>query len=296
MATFVVRMTAATLLLAAAPDAPSDDLAALDRLSPPETVVLHGDVFHVQGLDVDADFIYATSVDTSTHRGYLHKFTRTGALVGTVDLTDGPRYHPGGISLDGDSIWIPVAEYRPDSTSRIVRIDKTTLQTVSSFMVKDHIGALTLSTTRIYGGNWNSRRVYVWDRSGKILARPRNPTRVNYQDFKFVNGMLVASGIMPDQLSGAVDWLDPDSLLPRQRLPVGKMNNGLLWTREGMAVAGNKLYFLPVDGHDGRAEVYVFNLEGVKAAAVACVTGADNAGLCVRGRAVALQDSAASPG
>jgi hypothetical protein len=53
-------------------------------------VALHGQVHHVQGLDVDNTFIYVTSVDVRRHRGFLHKFTCAGKLVAVLDLTNGP--------------------------------------------------------------------------------------------------------------------------------------------------------------------------------------------------------------
>ena len=116
---------------------------APDEISPPRIIHLVGEMFHVQGVDVDADFIYVTSVDKQGHRGYLHKFTRAGRLVASVDLTEGARFHPGGIALDGESLWVPLAEYKADSSTRILELDKTTLAPKSSFVVRDHIGAVT---------------------------------------------------------------------------------------------------------------------------------------------------------
>src|SRR5579871_2700783 len=230
----IVRLTTAMVLAAAAPapDRNNDDTIAVEQIGRPETIKLSGRVFHVQGLDVDADFIYVTSIDEQAHRGYVHKFTMKGHLVAVADLTDGPRYHPGGISLKGKFLWVPIAEYRPHSTSRIVQLDAATLKVVSSFAVADHIGAVTLDASRIYGANWDAERIYVFDRGGRIMAKQRNPMHVAYQDLKFVGDTLIASGIMPDQQTGAIDWLDTGSLAPRRRLLVGKTGDGLVWTRE----------------------------------------------------------------
>ena len=95
----VLRLASVTLFAAAAPD-PAQDAAWPNPL---ETIVLKGHVLHVQGLDVDTDSIYATSVDTGAARALLHKFDRHGGLVAMVDLTDGARYHAGGIALDESS-------------------------------------------------------------------------------------------------------------------------------------------------------------------------------------------------
>jgi hypothetical protein len=254
----------------------------LQRLDAPDMLTLKGEVFHVQGLDLDGDAIYITSVDRKSHRGYLHKFSAAGALLGVLDITDGARYHPGGIALDEDSIWIPVAEYRAGSTTRILQVDKQSLKTVSSFIVDDHIGAVASRDGKVYGDNWSAHHLYIWDHAGRTLARPLNTTQIAYQDFKFAEDDLIASGISRDAQSGAIDWLDPETLLPRRHLPVGKMANGIVWTREGMAVADGKLYLLPNDGHDGQAEIYVFDLESLKSAALECTATSINVDGCGR--------------
>ena len=258
--TLTLRITTFALLATAAP-APADEaIVPIERSAQPEILTLRGEVFHVQGLDIDAQFIYVTSADTRGRRALLHKFNRAGDLVGVVDITDGSRTHPGGFSIEGDSIWIPVAEYRPGSTSRIVEIDKATLTIRSSFLVNDHIGAVAAGGGRIHGGNWDSEMLYAWDARGHQLTRVRNPGRVAYQDLKWVDGVLVASGLQRGGFAGAVDWLDPDTLQFRGHLPVGRMENGGVWAQEGMALAGDSLYFLPDDGRDGVARVYVFDL------------------------------------
>ena len=38
-----------------------------------------------------------------------------GTLLASTTLGEGTMYHPGGIDFDGTSLWVPVAEYRPDS-------------------------------------------------------------------------------------------------------------------------------------------------------------------------------------
>jgi len=292
-ATLVVRILTVAALATAAPDPAHDTAVPLERIATAQTITLKGAVFHVQGLDVDSDHFYLTSVDRARDRAYLHKFTRQGELVDVADITDGPRYHPGGITADATSVWIPVAEYRAHSTTRVMRIDKATLKPVSSFLVKDHIGALTLEPTqkgaRIYGANWDAAQVYVWDQTGAALSGTASPTRVAYQDFKFIDGLLVAAGVMNDRLSGAVDWLDPQTLMPLHRVKLARMENGPLWTREGMALWGGKIYFLPADGAQGKAEIYAFPLDAVLGAATACVQ--PYSGLCIASVPVAMAGS-----
>src|SRR5262249_40175425 len=154
----------------AAPDGAMEGLPPPEHLGVPQVLALKGEMFHVQGIEVDDNFIYVTSVDTRRKRGFLHKLTRAGTFVAQLDLTDGERYHPGGIARDGESIWVPVAEYTPEGSSKILQIDRTTLKTVSSFVVHDHIGAVTANATAVYGANWDARRFYEWDHGGREIA------------------------------------------------------------------------------------------------------------------------------
>ena len=89
-----------------------------------DTLPLDGEVFHVQGVDLDSRHVWVTSVDLAGHRGYLHQFDRrTGKVLRRLELTDGPRYHPGGFSLHGNSIWVAVAEMKPNSSATLEEID-----------------------------------------------------------------------------------------------------------------------------------------------------------------------------
>jgi len=259
--------------------APERDLPApgplADVLGPARTIRLHGTVFHVQGLEMDDDAIYVTSLNKKTRHGYLHKFTRAGDLVQTVDVTDGQRDHPGGISLDADTLWVPIAESHAGTSARIVQFDKHTLTPRASFRVTDHIGAIAVHGDRLYGANYRTRSFYVWDRAGKPIASSISPTQVQYQDMKMVGDDLVASGLMADGTSGAIDWLDPETFAPRQRLALGKMESGLVWTQEGMKLQGNTLYLMPMDGGDEGVDIFVFDLPEMTAAQ-SCMTAGAN--------------------
>src|SRR4051794_35525541 len=77
------------------------------------TLELRGEVHHVQGIDFNDTTLWATSVDRVARKGYLHEFSLpAGELKRTVEVGTGDRFHPGGMALDGASLWIPVAEYR----------------------------------------------------------------------------------------------------------------------------------------------------------------------------------------
>lgn len=210
---------------------------------------LDGPVFHVQGVDLDNDHIWVTSVDSQSHRAWLHQFNRaTGKLERQVDLTDGPRYHPGGFSIRGDSIWVPVAEYHPHSTAIIEELDKRTLLLKRKILFPDHLGCLAVTPHSLIAGNWDSRELYVLDLSGKQIRVIENPTANNYQDMKFESGQLVASGVLTPT-SGAVDWFAWPSMKLLRRLNLGVTDRGVPYTAEGMAIHGHDLYFLSEDVH-----------------------------------------------
>ncbi len=57
--------------------------------------------------------------DAGAGVGHLFKMDLAGHLLADLTLGEGTIYHPGGIDYDGKDIWVPVAEYRPNSRSII---------------------------------------------------------------------------------------------------------------------------------------------------------------------------------
>jgi hypothetical protein len=161
-----------------------------------------GDVFFVSAVEiieptvrngVQTDALYDFSIDRSEGRGrgWLRKFDADGRLLGEVEIDDGSIYHPGGIDFDGRHIWVPVAEYRPNSRSNVYRVDPDTLEAKLAFRVDDHIGGIVHDARRdsFHGVSWGSRRFYTW-RDGRRGARehdrpdwvPNPETTIDYQD------------------------------------------------------------------------------------------------------------------
>ncbi len=220
---------------------------------------LKGPMHHVQGIDFDDRLLWVTSVDTPLSKGWLHEFSlTTGLLTRQIEVTDGSRFHPGGMSADGESLWMPVAEYRPKSSSVIQRRSKRTLELEFQFNVADHIGCIAVTPEFLIGGNWDSKEFYIWDRHGQLIRRVASDTGNAYQDMKFDSNWIVASGNFPDR-SGAIDWLDHRSLRLIRRLKAGANDRGVLYTREGMAIHGNRLLLLP---EDGPSRLFIFDLTG----------------------------------
>ncbi len=210
---------------------------------------------HVQGIDFNDRQLWVTSVDKTNPKGWLQEFSRTtGELMRQREIGDGNRYHPGGLSADGASLWIPVAEYRPKSSSVIQKRSQRTLELEFQFEVADHIGCIAVTPEFLIGGNWDSKEFYIWDHSGRLIRKVPSPTDNGYQDMKFDSGQIIASGILPDK-TGAIDWLDFPSLRLARRVKAGNTDRGVLYTREGMAIRGNELMLLP---EDAPSRVFIF--------------------------------------
>ena len=151
--------------------------------------VMEGTLYHVQGIALDREHIWVTSVDAEKKRGYVHQFNRaTYKFERQVDVTDGVLFHPGGLSVSGDSIWVPVAEYRPNSSAVLLELDKSALDVKRRIKVADHLGCVAVTTDGLVAGNWSSRKFYVFDREGKQTRVIENASPNQYQDIKFVDG------------------------------------------------------------------------------------------------------------
>lgn len=177
----------------------------------------------MQGIALDRDSIWVTSVDAPNRKGYLHQFNRaTMRLERQIEVTDGPRFHPGGFSMQKDSIWIPFAEYTPHSSTVLEELDKKTLMVKRKISVADSLGCVALMSDGLVAGNWDSRQFYIFDKDGKQLRIVDNPQENKYQDLRFASGALVASGVFT-RTTGAIDWLDWPSLKLMRRLKAGPM-------------------------------------------------------------------------
>lgn len=238
-------------------EASGQDTSRLSALPELGVTELENKTHHVQGIVVDGADLWVSSVSKDKHAGFLHKFElKSGRHLATVAIHENSRFHPGGMDRDGSSLWVPVAEYRRLSSASLLRIDTRTLKVTSRFDVPDHIGCVAVAGDRLIGGNWDTREFYYWNRAGKLLDKKPNPGKVAYQDLKYSEGMLLASGNLSGD-EGAIDWLDPDSLQLKKRVLSGKTDRGVRFTNEGMAVVGGKLYLLP---EDGPSRLFVFQL------------------------------------
>ncbi len=224
--------------------------------APERTIALEGQTHHVQGIVVEGDTLFLTAVDRANRKGFLFEYSiATGKRVREVEIQDGDRFHPGGFDADATSLWIPVAEYKRNSSAVIQKRNKKTLALEASFPVADHVGCVAVSKNRLYGGNWDSKQIYEWTLDGREIRKRENPSEVHYQDMKYRHGRLVAGGLTAT--SGFVEFLHPETLRVETRLEFGKTDRGVLYTHEAMDAHDGLLYLLP---EDAPSRLFVFKL------------------------------------
>lgn len=246
--------------------------------------------WHPQGMVKVGDTYFVSAVEVHDRAagkgvGHLFKIDKDGGLVSELKLGEGSIYHPGGIDYDGASIWVPVAEYRPDSRAIVYRVDPATMTATEMLRVADHIGAIVHNTDdrTLHGVSWGSRRFYRWTlgRDGKVTnagAAPESLRTLNsshyidYQDCKYVGGRrMVCTGLADLRQSpdtppfhlGGIDLIDLADGRPLHQAPV------LLWTRDGLdmthnpvwiepSASGLRAYFMP---EDDRSSLYIYDVE-----------------------------------
>jgi len=252
-------------------------LAALVMGAPPETAVepvelLVGEhwhikhpTHHVQGLCVDDDFFWISSVERATKLGWIYKVDRpTLKVLAKAELVDGDRFHPGGMQLIDGMIWVPLAEYRPRSSSIILALDADTLEEVSRFAADDHLGGVAVDDQgNVYAANWDTRQIYVFDRDGNQLRVVDSPTGVAYQDFEHHNGLLWGTGRtkLNGKMCSVVDVLAPSEMQLRHRIILSGKTATVedYFAREGLSIHDGSLFLMPEDGPETR--VYQFSLK-----------------------------------
>ena len=220
-----------------------------------DEVAVRGDVGHPQGLCRWGDGWLVSTVHPGSGTGEVFVVAADGEVVSRVDVTDGERFHPGGFAFDSTGIeadaslpdcWIAVAEYRPRSTTTVMRLDAD-LATLESFPFDDHLGAICpLGDGTLFAVSWASRRWYRLDTNGKILEQRTTPSRwVDLQDICHVEGgidgvRVVATGVGelqtpggPMQLGGLVA-IDVDAMTIVHDTPIAAwMPSGRVATYNG---------------------------------------------------------------
>jgi Family of unknown function (DUF6454) len=263
--------------------------------TPVKTVTANWQTFHTQGLvkigetfyvsavqvidstvrnSTTTDALYDFSIDrsTGTGRGWLFKFNDDGQLLGQVELTDGAKYHPGGIDYDGQYIWVPVSEYRPNSMSNIYRVDPDTLAPELVFTENDHIGGIVHNLHRgtFHGVSWGSRRLYTWRVAGepgptRVVSSEWTPNAqfyIDYQDchYQGIEYMLcggVATYTTPTTPGsiafGGLDLVDLRRGRPEHQIPVNLFIDEGSGPNPGLALTHNAFWVEPRGNRSLRA-------------------------------------------
>ena len=261
------------------------------------------DTQHPQGMVKIGDDFYVTSVeikkpttrypqlqdgydrDTGEGAGHLFKFDKTGKLLADLPLGEGAVYHPGGIDYDGRYIWVPVAEYRPNSNAIVYRVDQATMKATEVFRYRDHIGGIVHNTddNTLNGVSWGSRRLYRFtlDGDGKVtnanvpseqLRKPNRSGYIDYQDCKYVGRReMLCSGLNNYQMKkdgprfplGGFEIVDLAANRAIFQIPVE------LWTESGLPMTQNpfwveptstglRAYFMP---EDEKSTLYIYEAD-----------------------------------
>jgi len=240
---------------------------------------------HPQGMVKIGDTFYVSSVDRENAAGHLFKIDKDGALVTDLPLGASEIFHPGGLDFDGTSLWVPVAEYRPDSRTIVYRVDPKTMKATEVFRFADHIGAVAFDTdTRtLHGASWGSRRFYRWQVSadGRVadpgvparIARENPSHYVDYQDCHYAGGgQMLCSGVTvlrPTPSStfrlGGLELVDLAAGRPVHQVPIQLwLPSGRVMTENPMWMettpTGLRTYFMP---EDDQSTIYVYDVKSI---------------------------------
>jgi hypothetical protein len=212
-------------------------------------------------------------------RGILFEFDEAGNKLREASLGEGDIYHPGGIDFDGTHIWVPVAEYRPDSRAIVYRVDPETLTATEVLRHGDHLGAIVHAHDRgeLHAASWGGRRYCGWKLDGAGKAGPAagphdNPSHyVDFQDCHYLGGgRMLCSGLAayrmradaPEFALGGIEIVELPHGRPVFQLPVP------LWTASGRPMTQNpfwaethadgvRFHFVP---EDDRSTRYVYDV------------------------------------
>jgi hypothetical protein len=224
----------------------------------PQGMVRVGDDFYLSTVEVIEQTKrspQASGHDRSAGAGFGHliRFGIDGRPHEDLRLGEGTIYHPGGIDYDGRHIWVPVAEYRPDSRSIIYRIDPhPPLVAAEVWRLADHLGGLIHRRTdqTLHAISWGSRWFYqLTPRTGQVRRRPNPSFYIDYQDCHYLGGnQMICGGLRnyEDQSTGqrlslgGLELIDLTTGSPLHQLPVEH------WSRSGRPMTQNPFWIAPL--------------------------------------------------
>lgn len=254
---------------------------------PAAEIKLQFSAYHPQGMVIIGDRIFFSTVQVfsrvaNTGAGRLYETNRKGEMVKAQKIGEGAMYHPGGIDYDGERLWVPVAEYRPNSRSIVYHVDPNTFEATEVFRFNDHLGAIVFNREEreLWGVSWGSRRFYTWpvteDLTVEEPSRPESASNgshyIDYQDCHYVGGGYALCGglnaykiVQNPQIHFALGGLDLIDLSQNQALHQIAVPK---WVRPRLVMTNNpfyyemtgiglRFYFMPED--DEAATIYVYD-------------------------------------
>jgi hypothetical protein len=272
-----------------------------------KTVQLEGDTGEPEGMvNINEERyiislgMYTTPTVSYGNNTIINGTDRTpGAGVGHLVVFDGEgnriadlatsnvgdiEYHMGGIDYDGENVWATLAQYRPNSTATILKIDPQTLQASTVLQYNDHEGGIVHDplTKRIATLNWGSRNTSIFDLTNlepaagseytPAIKVTQNPSfYVDYQDCKFLGhpefydyrAVMICSGVTALTANctiGGIAIVDVNTMIPLSEVPLTMTSElGVAITENPFdvdIVDGNlRLYFAP-DQHNTTVYIY----------------------------------------
>ena len=252
----------------------------------PQGMVKIGETLFVSSVEVKTPTKRLSSPDGPYDRdpgegaGHLFKIDMAGNLIADLGLGEATIYHPGGIDYDGADIWVPVAEYRPDSRSIVYRVDPKTMKATELFRSADHLGAIVHDTgdRSLHAVSWGSRRFYRWPLAADGRVDGTAPRRLlntshylDYQDCKYAGSrQMLCTGVTemrrerggaPFRLGG-IDLVSLEDGRPLHQVPVQ------LWTASGLDMTHNPVWLEPTAGglrgyfmpEDDNSTLYIYEV------------------------------------
>jgi hypothetical protein len=171
----------------------------------------HQGRLHPQGMEVDLEtgLLYITAVEIiqtkDAHlpcgRGKAHLFECDieGNTIRSITLKSDreEEYHPSGMVLVGDIMFIALAQYLPDTSATIIRFDVKKWEYEKLFTINDHVGLVVPNPAEdeLLLGTWGSQRYYRTDLKGKVTSEHQTPCfdAMEHQDAQLVS---VASALI----------------------------------------------------------------------------------------------------
>ena len=247
----------------------------------PQGMIRVGDNFFLSSVEIiEPTERYETPQDgmdrtAGVGNGHLFVINMDGELQDSIELADGDIYHPGGIDYDGEYVWVPVAEYRPDSNSIVYRVDPETLEATEVLRFPDHIGGVVhdTDTNTLHAVSWGSRRLYSWqlDENLNVVDEAAEPVLnkqgyVDYQDCQYVgDSKMLCSGFSTYEgpfYLGAIELVDLTIDTPVWQVPVVRnIDTGRPITANPfyfeLGDSGLRAYFIP---EDDTSRMFVYDI------------------------------------